>query len=84
MKQTAGHYSLTDIRVMDTSASPPLYYNMKKEADRLRTYDICPVSFVNKNDMAAAGFYFMGSEDRVRCPLCGVQVGRWEPGSQWS
>jgi hypothetical protein len=40
---------------------------MKKEADRLRTYDRWPVSFVNKNDMAAAGFYFMGSEDTVRC-----------------
>jgi hypothetical protein len=38
------------------------------------------VFFVNKNDMAAGGFYFMGREDMVRCPFCGVQVGRWEPG----
>jgi hypothetical protein len=45
---------------------------MKKEADRLRTYDRWPVSFMNKNDMAAAGLYFMGSEDMVRCPFCGV------------
>jgi E3 ubiquitin-protein ligase XIAP len=65
---------------MDTSASPLLYYNMKKEADRLRTYDSWPVSFMDKNYMAAAGFYFVGSEDRVRCPFCGVQVGCWAPG----
>jgi hypothetical protein len=65
---------------MDTSASPLLYYNMKKEADRLRTSDSFPVSFVNKNDMAAAGFYFIGSEDMVRCPFCGVQFGRWDHG----
>jgi hypothetical protein len=53
---------------------------MKKEADRLRTYDRWPVSFVNTNELAAAGFSFIGSEDMVRCPFCGMQVGRWEPG----
>jgi hypothetical protein len=54
--------------------------DMWKEADRLRTYDTWSVSFMNKNDLAAAGFYFTGREDVVRCTFCGVQVGRREPG----
>lgn len=54
--------------------------DMKKEADRLRTYEKWPVSFMDKNDMSAAGFYFTDREDVVRCAFCGVEVGRWEQG----
>jgi hypothetical protein len=51
-----------------------------KEADRLRTYDRWLVSFMNTNDMAAAGFYFTDREDVVRCAFCGVDVGRFDHG----
>jgi hypothetical protein len=30
--------------------------------------------------MTAAGFNFIGREDVVRCPFCGVQFRQWEPG----
>jgi hypothetical protein len=40
---------------------------------------IAGLCFMNKNDMAAAGFYFTGIGDVVRCPFCGVQIGYWEP-----
>jgi hypothetical protein len=65
---------------MDTSASPLLYYNMKKEADLPRTYDSCPVSFMNKNDRAAAGFYFIFSKEGfdVHSAECRSGAGRLE------
>jgi hypothetical protein len=50
---------------------------MFKEADRLKTFGNWPVSSISKNTMAAAGFYFLGRQDWVRCPFCGVQIGDW-------
>ena len=38
------------------------------------------MSFMDKNDMSAVGFYFTEQEDVVRCAFCGVKVGRWEQG----
>jgi hypothetical protein len=67
---------------MDTSTFPLLYYDMNKEADRLRTYDSWSVSFMKKNDMAAAGFYFMCIGNMVRCLFSVVQVGCWGPGDE--
>jgi hypothetical protein len=67
---------------MDVSKGLFLDYEMMKEADRLKTFDNWPVSFISKNDMAAAGFYFLGREDWVRCPFCGVQIGDWAPGDE--
>jgi hypothetical protein len=52
---------------------------MLKEDDRLTTFDKWPVSFISKNNMEAARFYFLGRQDWVRCPFCGVQIGDCEP-----
>jgi len=54
--------------------------NMKSEADRRRTYERWTVSFMDKNHLSAAGFYFTNRADVVRCAFCGVEVGRWEEG----
>jgi hypothetical protein len=51
---------------MDISRLPLMDHKMMKEADRLKTNDSWPLSFMNKNDMAAAGFYFTGIGDMVR------------------
>jgi hypothetical protein len=67
---------------MDISNAGFTDSEMMKEAGRLTTFDKWPVSFISKNDMAAAGFYFLGREDRVRCPFCGVQIGDWAPGDE--
>jgi hypothetical protein len=63
---------------MDRIATPQL--NMKSEADRRRTYERWPVSFMDKDHMSAAGFYFTNRGDVVCCAFCGVEVGRWEEG----
>jgi hypothetical protein len=78
MDASINHADMTN--TASSSALPLQGLDMKKEADRLRTYERWPVSFMNKHDMAAAGFYFTGREDTVRCPVCGVRIGQWEPG----
>jgi hypothetical protein len=54
--------------------------NMKSEADRRKTYKEWHVPFMDKNHLAAAGFYFTNSGDVVRCAFCGVEVGYWKKG----
>jgi hypothetical protein len=51
---------------------------MVKEAARLKTFDKWPVHFIHRNDLAAAGFYFLYNDDWVRCPFCGVQLWNWK------
>ena len=54
--------------------------NMKSEADRRKTYKDWHVSFMDKNYLAAAGFYFTNCGDVVRCAFCGVEEGYWKEG----
>lgn len=53
---------------------------MKGEADLRSTYDRWQVSFVDKNHLSAAGFYFTDRSDVVRSASCVVEVGQWEEG----
>ncbi|XP_066999486.2 death-associated inhibitor of apoptosis 1 [Anabrus simplex] len=54
--------------------------NLKSEADRLKTFDRWPVRFLAPSRLAAAGFYYLGRDDIVRCFFCGVEIGCWEEG----
>lgn len=53
--------------------------NFIVESVRLKTFNIqWPLSSPTPEDLAAAGFYYLGDKDRVRCGFCGIQVGKWE------
>lgn len=54
--------------------------NLLCESDRLKTFENWPVSFMNVNDLAAAGFYYLNKGDLVRCPYCSIEVGKWVEG----
>ena len=54
--------------------------NMKSEADRRKTYKDWHVAFMDKNYLAAAGFYFTNCGEVVRCAFCGAEVGYWKKG----
>jgi len=54
--------------------------NMKSEADRRKTYKDWHVSFMDKNHLAAAEFYYTNWSDIVCCAFCGLEVGHWEKG----
>lgn len=80
---SAGHHT-TSIKHMATNDTSGVQNgqqpNMKSEADRRKTYERWPVSFMDINNLSAAGFYFTHKGDVVRCAFCGVEVGRWEEG----
>jgi hypothetical protein len=48
---------------------------MNSDADRLETYEEWHVTFMDKNQLAAAGFYFNNWGNVVCCAFCGVEVG---------
>lgn len=50
------------------------------EANRLKTFDVWNVPFINKQTLALLGFYYYGPEDLVKCYFCGVEIGMWEDG----
>jgi baculoviral IAP repeat-containing protein 7/8 len=50
------------------------------ERNRLRTFELWNVSFIDKNYLALLGFYYYSPPDLVRCVFCGVEIGRWEEG----
>ncbi|XP_024086281.1 baculoviral IAP repeat-containing protein 7-A isoform X2 [Cimex lectularius] len=63
-----------------TSWSIPLSESMRHEAERLKTFEQWPVTFITPRAMTSAGFYYLKREDLVKCAFCGVEVGRWVPG----
>jgi len=52
--------------------------NYKSEAVRLQTFNNWPVEFLDKNELAAAGFHYTGIKDIVCCAFCCVRLGRWK------
>uniref|UniRef100_A0A3B3DHY8 E3 ubiquitin-protein ligase XIAP n=1 Tax=Oryzias melastigma TaxID=30732 RepID=A0A3B3DHY8_ORYME len=62
-----------------------LLSNMKSEEARLKTFSSWPSSApVRPRDLAQAGFFYLGKDDRVQCFCCGGKLSGWEPGdSPW-
>ncbi|XP_055971072.1 baculoviral IAP repeat-containing protein 3-like isoform X1 [Sorex fumeus] len=52
---------------------------MDTEKARLLTFGTWPLSFLSPEDLAKAGFYYIGPGDRVACFACGVKLSNWEP-----
>uniref|UniRef100_A0AAG5DBL7 RING-type domain-containing protein n=1 Tax=Anopheles atroparvus TaxID=41427 RepID=A0AAG5DBL7_ANOAO len=53
------------------------YYHI--EQNRLRTFARWPVAFISPNVLARYGFYYLGTDDTVKCYFCTVEIGLWEP-----
>lgn len=54
--------------------------DLKRIENRLRTFDNWPVNFIDKYELARAGFYYLNNSDQVRCVECGGVIGQWEIG----
>ena len=46
------------------------HLNLKTEADRRKRYETWRITFMDANQLAAAGFYFTNQSDIVRCVFC--------------
>ncbi|ELW64946.1 Baculoviral IAP repeat-containing protein 3 [Tupaia chinensis] len=57
----------------------PYHYAMNTEKARLLTYQMWPLTFLSPEDLAKAGFYYIGPGDRVACFACGGKLSNWEP-----
>uniref|UniRef100_A0A182QR76 RING-type domain-containing protein n=1 Tax=Anopheles farauti TaxID=69004 RepID=A0A182QR76_9DIPT len=55
----------------------PEYFHI--EENRLRTFAQWPVTFIRANVLARYGFYYVGTDDTVKCYFCRVEIGLWEP-----
>lgn len=54
--------------------------DMRREDERLKTFEKWPVSFLRADVLARNGFYYLGRGDEVRCAFCKVEIMRWEEG----
>jgi hypothetical protein len=52
--------------------------HMKSEADSRLTFEKWPVSFIDKNNLAEAGFYYTDHSYVVCCAFCVAQIGLWQ------
>ncbi|KAG9334260.1 hypothetical protein JZ751_008348 [Albula glossodonta] len=63
---------------------PPTCHNpsMRREQDRLDTFQNWTLTTITPAELAKAGFYYLGPVDRVACFTCGGQLSNWEPGDR--
>ncbi|KAJ2951083.1 hypothetical protein O0L34_g5463 [Tuta absoluta] len=54
--------------------------DMRREEDRLKTFEKWPVPFLKPETLARNGFYYLGRGDEVRCAFCKVEIMRWVEG----
>uniref|UniRef100_A0A182JW50 RING-type domain-containing protein n=1 Tax=Anopheles christyi TaxID=43041 RepID=A0A182JW50_9DIPT len=55
---------------------------LNKEIDRLQTFALWPVRFIDSRELARLGFFYLGHSDFVRCYFCLIEIGRWEEHDQ--
>ncbi|XP_045769791.1 death-associated inhibitor of apoptosis 1-like isoform X1 [Maniola jurtina] len=54
--------------------------DMRREEERLKTFDKWPVTFLSPQLLARNGFYYLGRGDEVRCAFCKVEIMKWVEG----
>lgn len=73
-------YRLRTGQVVDESTYP-MAPHMKSEEARLKTFTTWPPNIaVRPGDLAQAGLYYTGTEDRVHCFCCNGTLAYWEEG----
>uniref|UniRef100_A0A8C9XAR4 Baculoviral IAP repeat containing 2 n=1 Tax=Sander lucioperca TaxID=283035 RepID=A0A8C9XAR4_SANLU len=55
---------------------------MRREQDCQDSFHPWTLSIITPDELAKAGFYFLGQGDRVACFSCGGQLSNWEPGDR--
>lgn len=63
---------------------PPACHNpsMRREQDRLDTFQNWTLATITPAELAKAGFYYLSQGDRVACFSCGGHLSNWEPGDR--
>lgn len=56
--------------------------SMRREQDRVDTFQNWTVATITPAELAKAGFYYLNQGDRVACFSCGGHLSSWEPGDR--
>ena len=64
---------------MEVNGALPTAQDMREESQRRLTFRGWPLSSPSPEDLARAGFFFLGRQDEVECAFCGTQVYDWQP-----
>lgn len=56
--------------------------DLKNFENRLRTFVDWPIDFISPESLAQAGFYYLKSNDLVKCAFCAGIIGQWEVNDQ--
>ncbi|XP_013379257.1 baculoviral IAP repeat-containing protein 7-like [Lingula anatina] len=71
------------VNFTEVPSPPSTEKMMRNESDRLATFVNWPSgASVRPRDLARAGFFYVGTEDRVQCAFCEGVLRNWEPGDQ--
>lgn len=54
--------------------------DMRREDERIKTFEKWPVTFLSAQQLAQNGFYYLGRGDEVRCAFCKVEIMKWVEG----
>ncbi|CAG9562710.1 unnamed protein product [Danaus chrysippus] len=54
--------------------------DMRREDERIKTFDNWPVPFLSPELLAKNGFYYLKRGDEVRCAFCKVEIMKWMVG----
>nr|XP_023996050.1 LOW QUALITY PROTEIN: baculoviral IAP repeat-containing protein 3-like [Salvelinus alpinus] len=73
---------LTNVSVGPTKTPSCHNPSMRREQDRLDSFQSWISVHHHPSELAKAGFYYLGQGDRVACFTCGGQLSNWEPGDR--
>ena len=72
---------MTSEELRDLSISPSsTQLDYRIEQNRLQSYKNWPATFIDPTRLAAAGFFYTGEDDKVRCFECKVEICQWREG----
>lgn len=65
-----------------TLSSENSTWDLTSYENRLKTFHESEwkLNFITPNQMANAGFYYLGQQDRVRCMFCSTELDYWQQG----
>ncbi|XP_058798919.1 baculoviral IAP repeat-containing protein 2-like isoform X2 [Phymastichus coffea] len=78
LKQTLGPRTPTPPQPDENKVDNAGSMEYRFEEVRLQSYTNWPCRYVQPADLAAAGFYYTGQIDKVRCFECRTEICRWE------
>ncbi|CAH0720023.1 unnamed protein product, partial [Brenthis ino] len=77
---SSSSFDKPDNRERDVFTFCPDAPDMRREDERLKTFEKWPVSFLSPDSLAKNGFYYLGRGDEVRCAFCKVEIMKWVEG----